>query len=217
MISSRAAVICRRPRSGRSARPRRSWPRRSASPRGRRAFRLVGRGSAANSAGVTSQTSSVSPGMIMEPPRLRLIMIACRSVMSSITSQNRIRGRSWSAALALQPLEDGLPGPFHVGQVRPVHLEHAELALDEQDAGLHGRHRAQRQVGHRARWPARAPPRRSGSARPASAGSRGPGWGCPGTPRTAFAGPGPAGAPAVRPGAARPAGRPGGALTRRGW
>ena len=77
--------------------------------------------------------------MIIEPARFRLMMIACASVTSSITSENRIRGRSWSPLVGTEPVQDGLPGPAHVVQVRAVHLEHAELPLDEQDAGLDAR------------------------------------------------------------------------------
>ena len=40
-----------------------------------------------------------------------------------------------------------MPGPAHVVQVGPVHLEHPELPLHEQDAGLDAGHGAQRQVG----------------------------------------------------------------------
>ena len=45
-----------------------------------------------------------------------------------------------------EPVQDGLAGPPHVLQVPAVHLQHAELPLDEQDAGLDRGHRAQRQV-----------------------------------------------------------------------
>ena len=46
-----------------------------------------------------------------------------------------------------EPVQDGLPGPAYVVQVPAVHLEHAELPLDEQDARLDRGHRAKRQVG----------------------------------------------------------------------
>jgi hypothetical protein len=77
--------------------------------------------------------------MIIEPARFRLMITACASVTSSITSENRIRGRSWSFSSA--------PRPVHVLQVRAVHLEHAELALHEQDARLDTGHSAQREIG----------------------------------------------------------------------
>ena len=101
----------------------------------------------ASRAGVTSHTSSVSPGRIIEPPRLRFRMMACRSVMSSMTSQNTMCGSQLIAGAGAQPGQDGLPGALHVGQPGAVPLEHAELALHVQDAGLHGGHPAQRQVG----------------------------------------------------------------------
>jgi hypothetical protein len=46
-----------------------------------------------------------------------------------------------------EPVQDRLPGPAHIVEIPSVHLEHAELPLDEQDARLDRGHRAQRQVG----------------------------------------------------------------------
>ena len=46
-----------------------------------------------------------------------------------------------------QPGQDRLPGPLDVAEVAAVHLEYAELPLDEQDARLDRGHRPQRQVG----------------------------------------------------------------------
>ena len=54
---------------------------------------------------------------------------------------------AWMEALRAEAGQDRLPGPPDVGQVTAVHLEHAELPLDEQDAGLDRGHRPQRQVG----------------------------------------------------------------------
>ena len=72
----------------------------------------------------------------MEPDLFLLMMIACASVTSSITSENRICGLSWSFLVRSQPVEDRLACLGHVAEILAVHLEHPELPLDEQDAGL---------------------------------------------------------------------------------
>ena len=98
--------------------------------------------------------------MIIEACRVRLMMTACWSVTSSMTSWKSTLGPSWSAGDASEPLEDGLARPAYVVQVAAVHLQHAELPLDEQDSRLHLGHRPQRQIDDPLDRECRLPPRR---------------------------------------------------------